>query len=659
MVRAWRVTELFEKAEKLNELLDLMDARDKEMEPLLEDENVTEEQADEWERFDKEEKALCDELCTINRELEEIRERAQLEAREATSTPTSPTKESQKTPTSSAPLLSTLLRSPSSTSSTPAGGKPDVKIEEESDKGPDSATKDTTGITVKVEDGQDGDNVEAEREKEGAVKDEDPDTEITFTTKDEERAETPEPATTTKRSARSSEATKASSKAEKSLPPPPAPTPKAGRSSGGTSKRSLSERSDGDGSEDASTKPMTRRLRGKRGDAVAAASGDAGDGESPAYENKRVSRLRGAAAAAVPSSPTVAAGDLETASTGSGSGRDRRGSGATSRSSSPPTESEERAGDVDSETERNSGGGSKPRRRSGRVGAAAVAAAAAAAAQAQHQQHPEDSTPSSPGSSSAAGGGDASGGGAASATANEGDGSASGGMSDSAMRKALLLLHSDMDEHRFANFFRGASFKAAGEGIVKIQEDLSGIRKRIENGTLRNITEYSRAMHVMFFNVVCSHPEGSEVIKRVYTRDRSIFHLTFLIRPTIRRGSCGATPPKRSSPSRPTRGAPARNRASLNSPLSARRPRRRPARPLRPSRRAEAAAGVQEGGRAAAATTILRTSGAREEVAAAETTTGRRGRESNEHTKTPQLFNVKQDLRTLSYKNVDSWSIYT
>jgi len=270
----------------------------------------------------------------------------------------------------------------------------------------------------------------------------------------------------------------AASKEEDRLPPP---------TSIPRSKRTSEKSDEGvGGDEDQSPLSHTRgrASRGRRG----------GDDEHDAAENRRVRHLRGA----------TPAGEVD-----GGSGRGRRGSGATSRSSSPAGSDKQELAEGPQETPV-AATPVRATRRGKRTSERQAAAASAA-------DFFYESAPNSPASGVGAGDDEA---------------------SMKAFKKQGTMMLDNLRNHRFSHQFSQPVALAGEDAVVACQRrhvrppprslseyakvirfpgDLAGIKRAIETAALRNVDEMERSVARMLFNAVMFNQHRAEVRAKAYS----------------------------------------------------------------------------------------------------------------------------------------------
>eukprot|EP00094_Tigriopus_californicus_P004048 TCALIF_03899-PA protein Name:"Similar to BRD8 Bromodomain-containing protein 8 (Homo sapiens)" AED:0.39 eAED:0.40 QI:0/0/0/0.5/1/1/2/0/779 len=293
-----------------------------------------------------------------------------------------------------------------------------------------------------------------------------------------------------------------------------------------SSKRTTSEKSEDN--EEETTGPSRGRRTSKRTSASNPEPG--GDEETnPAMpENRRLSRIRGAATGS------------SHADDGSGGSRGRRGSGTTSRSSSP-TGSEDTVRD-ESESEPNTPGlvrSTRSRRRSGiRPGLALEESAPSSPASAPAVESAAKTEPVAESGANSGGGvlSTASEGAvaasstasakpsltasltttaAASSSAATPTTAATSGTGKPFKNQGLLILN-NIQTHQFALTFETAmSAKSAPDypNIILRPMDLKTIKSNLEAGTVSNMHEMFRDLSLMLLNATMFSPTGSQVRK--------------------------------------------------------------------------------------------------------------------------------------------------
>eukprot|EP00095_Tigriopus_kingsejongensis_P008111 maker-scaffold184_size276635-snap-gene-0.16 protein:Tk08111 transcript:maker-scaffold184_size276635-snap-gene-0.16-mRNA-1 annotation:"bromodomain-containing protein 8-like isoform x1" len=275
-----------------------------------------------------------------------------------------------------------------------------------------------------------------------------------------------------------------------------------------STKRTTSERSEDSNEPDELGGSSTRgRRSSKRTSAQSHTEedeeGPTGCGSSFFPENRRLSRVRGA----------LSGSSLDDTA----SNRGRRGSGATSRSSSP-TESEDTAKD-DSESEPTTSGGrsTRARRRSGiRPGLEESAPNSPASSTAANTDSME--APSAPPSTPSSGPPSTSGGSLVVSTPTTPAPPLllSGGPPSKPFKHQGVLILNNIQTHQFALTFENT---AAGKNvpdyahIVLRPMDLKTIKSNLETGAVSNIHDMFRDLNLMLLNAIMFSPSGSQTYK--------------------------------------------------------------------------------------------------------------------------------------------------
>ena len=303
-------------------------------------------------------------------------------------------------------------------------------------------------------------------------------------------------------------------KSDKLLPPPTTPTSTPKRESG---RRTLSERSNEEEANEDTPLSLSRNSRSSRQtrrqlETAASAETSSSENVTPVVENKRLSRLRNQT---IQQSPTVGSTPPAPEADSASTSRGRRGSGATSRSSSPTGSA---AGSEASEpADKRSTRSARPSRGSTRV---------------QQQQAKEDSKfatssivkdeelgPDSPMTaiSSVSSDNEVS----LNIPVTPTDTKVNDDMTASELKswkKQALMLWNDMTMHRFSHMLMNpVNGSTPGySSCVFRPTDLTSIKRQIEAGSLRNITEFQREIYLMLLNASMFNTSDSEVITYLY-----------------------------------------------------------------------------------------------------------------------------------------------